>query len=329
MNDFTLLEQKINRLCEQTGVTGIAVAVIKDAQIAYTYAIGALANDFPIPVASLSKPVFAYAILKLCQQGTLDLLTPLAEYLPELYLDNEPYLSCMTARHALSHTTGFPNWRAASGLRAEFQPGSAFHYSTEGLIYLQTAVETLTGMPVDIFLKTEIFEPFGMQDSQLVPEDLSAFLHFLPPGLRAFGALSLQTTVLDYARFLVEMLATDNAVERPGNQYRLSQASLTQMLTPQVQVGDQRGLSWGLGWGLQDIDGMKNVFWHWGARRNLTRCFAVGHRDSRSGMVIFTDHVDGLAICEEIVQIGLTWPEPLPAFRWLLPAEKWRADGSG
>jgi hypothetical protein len=138
----------------------------------------------------------------------------------------------------------------------------------------------------------------------------------------------LQTTVLDYARFLIEMLALSDPAERSGDQYRLSQSSLTQMLTPHIQLGSQSGLSWGLGWGLQRI-GVKNTFWHWGARRNLTRCFAMGHPDSRSGMVIFTDHVDGLAICEEIVQTGLAWSEPLPAFRWLLPAEKWRADGSG
>jgi len=329
MNDFNLLEQKINQLCEHTGVSDVAIAVVRDAQIANTCAIGTLAVDNPIPVASLSKPVFAYAILKLCELGILDLHTPLTEYLPEPYLANEPYLPCVTAWHALTHTTGFPNWRSATGLRAIFQPGSAFHYSTEGFIYLQTVAETLLRKPIDTFLEADIFKPFGMRNSQLVPEDLSTFLPYLPKGLRAYGAISLETTVLDYAHFLIEMLDLRDGVERPGDQFRLSQANLTQMLTSNIQVGNQSGLSWGLGWRLQHLGEAKNTFWHWGTRRNLTRCFALGHPDSRSGIVIFTDHADGLTICEEIAQIGLNWSEPLPAFRWLLPVEKWRADGSG
>lgn len=329
MSDLTLLEQKINQLCVHTRVTGVAVAVVRDAQIASTVAFGTLSDSIPIPVASLSKPVFAYAILKLCERGILDLHTPLTEYVPEPYLTDEPYFPCITAWHALSHTTGFPNWRAATGLRANFQPGSAFHYSTEGLIYLQTAVETLIQMPIDLFLKTQLFEPFCMRSSQLVPEDLSTFLPYLPQGLRSYGAISLQTTVLDYARFLIEILVPGGEVKQPGDPFRLSRTSLTQMLAPHIRVGDQIGLFWGLGWGLQHLGEGKNTFWHWGSRRNLTRCFALGCPESRSGIVIFTDHMDGLTICEEIVHIGLGWSEPLLAFRWLLPAEKWRADGSG
>jgi CubicO group peptidase (beta-lactamase class C family) len=78
----------------------------------------------------------------------LELDTVLAEYLPQPYVADEPLLPLITARHVLSHSTGFPNWRSESGLRAGFAPGSAFHYSTEVMIYLQTAIEHLTGQPL-------------------------------------------------------------------------------------------------------------------------------------------------------------------------------------
>jgi CubicO group peptidase (beta-lactamase class C family) len=322
MNDFNLDELTIHRLCEHTGVTGVAVAVVRDGQLVYTQATGKLSVDAIIPVASLSKPVFAYAVLKLIEQGILDLDRPLMEYLSEPYLSNEPLLPFITARHALSHTTGFPNWRKETGWRAAFQPGSAFHYSTEGLIYLQTVVETLVKKPIHEILQAYIFDPFGMQASRFVPEDLSTFLSYLPQGLRAYGAISLHTTVLDYARFMIEMMSQGDGVG-----FRLSSAGRDKMLTPQVQVGVQNGLSWGLGWGMQNITGKGDSFWHWGARRNLTCCFAMGECESRSGIIIFTDHEDGLTVCEQIAQIGLSWPVPIPAFHWLLPAEKWRADG--
>jgi hypothetical protein len=87
-----------------------------------------------------------------------------------------------------------------------------------------------------------------MRKSLLVPKDLSNFLPYLPQGLRTYAPISMQATVLDYARFLIEMVDLRDAVERPGDQFRLSQTNLTQMLTPHIQVGDQSGLSWGLGW---------------------------------------------------------------------------------
>jgi hypothetical protein len=100
------------------------------------------------------------------------------------------------------------------------------------------------------------------------------------------------------------------------------------MLTPQVRLGSQPNLSWGLGWGLQHLHGEVNSFWHWGARRDLTRCIVIGLPAKQSAVVIFTAHPEGLTIAEEIAQIALEYPESFPAFAWLLPAESWRADGS-
>ena len=161
-----------------------------------------------------------------------------------------------------------------------------------------------------------------MTGSQLLPEDLSKFIPTLPCGERAYGALSLRTTVTDYARFLIEMFRTE-----PRDEFHLAPATLSAMLTPQVRVGNQPGLSRGLGWGLQHLHGEVNSFWHWGARRELTRSIVIGLPDTQSAVVIFTDHPSGLTICEEIAQVALEYPEPFPAFGWLLPAENWRADG--
>jgi hypothetical protein len=78
---------------------------------------------------------------------------------------------------------------------------------------------------------------------------------------------------------------------------------------------------------LQHLHGEVNSFWHWGARRELTRSIVIGLPATQSAVVIFTNHPSGLTICEEIAQVALEYPEPFPAFGWLLPAENWRADG--
>jgi CubicO group peptidase (beta-lactamase class C family) len=301
----------------------MAIAIVDDGRLIYSNAFGRLSLDAPLAVASLSKPIFAFAVLKLTELGLLSLDRPLAEYLPQPYIDGEPRLSLITVRHVLSHTSGFPNWRDESGLRMLSRPGTAFHYSTEGLIYLQTVVEHLLGQTIDQHLAQKVFEPFGMISSRLLPEDLSQFLPFLPTEARAYGALSLHTTVNDYARFLVEMFRTE-----PRDEYHLAPATLSAMLTPQIRVGSQPALSWGLGWGLQHVHGEVDSFWQWGARRDITRSIVIGVPATQSAVVIFTDHPDGLTICEEIAQVALEYPESFPAFRWLLPAEKWHADGS-
>jgi CubicO group peptidase (beta-lactamase class C family) len=119
--------------------------------------------------------------------------------------------------------------------------------------------------------------------SLFVPEDLSKVQAFLPAGLRAYGGISLQTTAPDYARFMLQMMQVGQ-----GNTFQLAASFLDEMLKPHMRVGNRRDLSWGLGWGLQHEEGLEDSFWHWGARRSLTRNFALGYRTRQTGLVVFT-----------------------------------------
>ena len=96
--------------------------------------------------ASVSKTVFAYAVMQLCDRGVLALDTPLTRYTPHRILDADPRLDLITARHVLSHTSGLPNFRnGAAPLPIHFTPGERFQYSGEGYWYLQSVVTHLTG----------------------------------------------------------------------------------------------------------------------------------------------------------------------------------------
>ena len=82
---------------------------------------------------SMSKPVFAYVVMKLSEDGALDLDTPLTTYSRERLLVNDSRLDRITARHVLSHTSGLQNWRSASEpLSIHFTPGERWLYSGEG-----------------------------------------------------------------------------------------------------------------------------------------------------------------------------------------------------
>lgn len=118
------------------------------------------------PAASLGKPVFAYAAMRLVDDGTLDLDRPLKSYVAD-HAPADPRGDKVTARHVLSHTSGFRNWRGSMNqpLVPEFEPGSRFRYSGEGFYYLQRAVEKITAGAFEQFMQQRLFGPFGMRSS--------------------------------------------------------------------------------------------------------------------------------------------------------------------
>src|SRR5918911_4701503 len=271
------LENIIPQLMREGDVPGLAISLIRDGKVFWQHPFGVVNAETKAPVtdstvfeaASLSKPVFAYGVLKLVESGKLDPDTPLTKYLPGAYVENDERLNQITARRVLSHTTGFPNWRPQGGaLKIFFTPGEKFSYSGEGYVYLQKAVEHLMGEPLEALMKRFVFDPLGMTSSSYVwqprYESLKAFGHNLTADVteqrkprEANAAASLNTTASDYARFVIAVMK--------GTGLKRETARL--MLTPQIKVDEactnctdralghlSPYLSWGLGWGLQHTD---------------------------------------------------------------------------
>jgi CubicO group peptidase (beta-lactamase class C family) len=120
------------RLMQEAAVPGVAAAVIEGGRQGYPVYCGLRSATAPelvdertvFEAASLTKPVFAHAVLQLADQGCLSLDTPLGHYLPN-YIPRDNRASTITARHVLSHSTGLPDWRTADfPLRTYFQPES-------------------------------------------------------------------------------------------------------------------------------------------------------------------------------------------------------------
>ena len=185
------LEKQIPELMERAVVPGFSIAIIQDAKLLWRRGFGVknsaskepVDNDTVFEAASTSKPVFAYAVMKLCEKGVMDLDTPLTRYTSEPFLKGDPRLDLVTARDVLSHTSGFPNWRSAEGLRLDFTPGERWSYSGEGYSYLQSVVTHLTGhvnpkdcarfeagvefcaTDIDAYMKGNLLVPLAMASS--------------------------------------------------------------------------------------------------------------------------------------------------------------------
>ncbi len=216
------LQQALPDLMRKANIPGLQIALIENGKIAWLGEFGQKNTSSRQPVtpdtifeaASLSKPVFAYGVMKLVEQGKLDLDVPLTTYFPKPYIEGDDRIKLITARIILSHRTGFPNWRGnGNALAIRFTPGSRFSYSGEGFVYLQKAVERINCKPLNEYMTEAVFLPLHMKSSSYLwrPD----FDHRTSSGHdadkhprdknkpdQANAAYSLQTTAADYAQFL-------------------------------------------------------------------------------------------------------------------------------
>jgi CubicO group peptidase (beta-lactamase class C family) len=321
------LEREIPSLMASANVPGLAIAIVKDGELFWRRGFGVkdrttrqpVDNDTVFEAASTSKPVFAYAVMKLCERGVMDLDTPLTKYTTERFVSNDARLDLITARHVLSHTSGLHNWRAKDDpLAIYFTPGQQWSYSGEGYSYLQSVVTRLVGgrenladcgtfeedvkvcsmVPsIDDYMKANVLVPFGMTSSGYLWTP--SIEHHMAPGhdeqgkptrldrkpngptLSRYGmAGGLCTTPTDYAKFLMEIIDP-----RPSDRFRLTQRSLTEMVRPQTRRNDAS--SWALGWEINHTpDG--DFIRHGGGNPGYS-CFVAGSVARRTGYVIMTN----------------------------------------
>ena len=321
------LKEVVPDLMKKSMIPGLSVAIVRGGQLFWSETFGkknletgeTADRDTLFEACSLSKPVFAYAVLKLVANGVLELDMPLCEYVSDEYIE-EKYLRRkiederirkITTRMVLSHTPGFPNWRRGK-LTINFEPGEKFSYSGEGYVFLQHIVAYLTGQDLNGFMTQYVFTPLGMNNSSYVWRDeidpqlanphsaLGEVRKKRKP--RNNAAASLITTAEDFARFIAAVM------NKEGLSKEMSQA----MLTSQIKIPHQEypdSFSWGLGLGLEHSP-QGDVFWHWGDNGDF-KCFTAAYPKEKLGVVYFANSANGLSIAQEIVKQTIGGAHPL------------------
>jgi CubicO group peptidase (beta-lactamase class C family) len=308
-------------------VPGLSTALVKDGALLWRRAFGVkdirtnapVDTDAVFEAASTTKPVFAYAVMKLCERGVFDLDVPLTKYTSDRLVPADARLDQITARHVLSHTGGLPNWRSKKApLAIAFTPGERWSYSGEGYSYLQAVVTRLAGGRVnpqscakfelgvevcaidpniDDYMQASLFRPFGMSSSGLLwtermerniawghdPKGQPLERSRKPngPALARYGvAGGMSTTPTDYAKFLIEIVAP-----KPADAFRLTRASLDEMLRPQIKLAPES--SWALGWKVHHT-AAGDFISHGGGNPGYS-CFVAASPQRKSGYVIMTN----------------------------------------
>lgn len=265
--------------------SGAAVLAAQDGKVLFEKGYGLSNVEQRIPVTpqthfrigSITKQFTAAAILKLQEQGKLNVQDKLSKYIPDYPRGNE-----VTLHHLLTHTSGIHNYTNNPGFLEktttpvkldelvrqikmepyDFDPGAKWSYSNSGYVLLGYIVEKASGQTYGDFLKASFFEPLGMKNTgvhhaglQLANEALgyefkqSQFSRAKDWDM-SWGAAAggLYSTVGDLHRWNEEVF-NGKVLAEPS-----TQAAFTA-----VKTADGLSSGYGYGWGVMTVRGSQII----------------------------------------------------------------------
>src|SRR5581483_4815182 len=230
------------------------------------------------PIASISKTFAATAMMRLVEQGKVDLKAPVRRYLPDFRVADEAVSRDVTVWHLLTHTGGwegqvsgpergedtlrnFVASPAVTGLMQLAPPGAAWSYNNAGFSIAGRVIEAVTGQSINAAIRDLVFAPLGLQHAGTTAGDFIVNRFAAGHSNHGAGAPTLQrpfvpstsvtaggvgvciTDLLTYARFHL-----GDGTSASGERV-LSRASLDLMKTPQLRKqgnDDDIGIAWHL-----------------------------------------------------------------------------------
>ncbi len=339
--------EEINRvvtdLMANAKVTGLVLSILNNNKTVFTRAYGyrnketgkRMDTSTVVAGASFSKAVFAFLVLKLVDEGVIDLDKPIYQYLdkplPEYadYTDltRDDRWKLITPRMCLSHTTGFPNWRFLGARTADydpngklaiyFKPGTKYAYSGEGIKLLQLVVEKVTSRNLEDLASDKIFKPVGMprtsyiwqqgfEDDYAYPHNVNQETLERKKRKKADAAGSLQTTIEDYSKFI------EYAMQGKGLSKRMRET----MLSPQIEIhskqqfptisdettteNDGIHLGYGLGWGVLKCTYGEAFFKE--GHDDGWQNYNINFKDKGISIIILTNSDNGESIFKELLE---------------------------
>lgn len=238
------IEEQVNK-GQDYGFDGIIVYVDQKKKAAQLYASGWKNTAKKIPadpkalfkIASIGKLYDAVAITKLVKKGTISLEKTLLDYFPALKgrIEN---LSTITVRMMVQHRSGLPNvtdtpdfWtdppinkeetlERILDQPASFPPGERYEYSNTNYLLLSMLIEKATGNPSFQFIKEEILQPLGLQNTygslaEINPDDLmSGYYVGVDKDIKTVNYGSMIATAEDVGKFIRAL--NDGALFKEG-----------------------------------------------------------------------------------------------------------------
>jgi CubicO group peptidase (beta-lactamase class C family) len=184
---FDALASLAESKMKEQGVPGLALGILQNGVLT-VHGIGVTNVEDPLPVtahtvfpiASISKTFAATAIMRLVEQGKIDLRAPVRTYIPEFRVRDSAVSRDVTVWHLLTHLGGWEgqvsgpdrgtetlkNFVASTTVTDLMQvapPGAAWSYNNAGFSIAGHVIERVTGTPINRAIRDLVFTPLGLE----------------------------------------------------------------------------------------------------------------------------------------------------------------------
>jgi CubicO group peptidase (beta-lactamase class C family) len=272
---------------KELGVPGVAIGVIHDGRVMIR-GLGVTNVEDPLPVtahtvfpiASISKTFAATAMMRLVEQGKVDLKAPVRTYLPEFRVRDSVASRSVTVWHLLTHLGGWEGQVSGpdrgtetlknfvstiTDLMQVAPPAAAWSYNNAGFSIAGHVIETVTTTSINRAMRDLVFQPLGLEHAGTTAGDFivnrfaagHAVRNGVPTLQRPFtpsvsvtagGVGVCMTDLMTYAKFHL-----GDGTAANGDRI-LKRESLEQMRTPQLRKQSYDD-DMGIGWHLRNVGG--------------------------------------------------------------------------
>jgi CubicO group peptidase (beta-lactamase class C family)/predicted alpha/beta-fold hydrolase len=303
-------QQRLSALAAAHGVPGAALGIqrLGEDPVFARHGVlnartgAAVTDDSLFQIGSMTKVWTATAIMRLVDDGILDLDRPVVEYVPEFRSSDENVTRSVTLRHLLTHTSGIDGdvftdtgrgddtlekyVALLDGVAQNHPLGATMSYCNSGYVLAGRVIEKVTGTTWDQAMRDILMTPLGLTHSATLPEEVLLFsaavghtdvrdgepvvapAWMLPRAMGPAGLVCSTTAdVLAFARMHLRGGLADDGTRV------LSAESVDRMQRREVDVPNPYTLgdAWGIGW----------ILFDWGGRR------LYGHDGNTIGQAAF------------------------------------------
>ena len=287
---------RVSALADDLHVPGVAAGVVLDGETQVAYH-GVTSVDDPLPVdagtlfqiGSTGKTYTATAIMRLVEEGRIDLDAPVRTYVPDLRLKDEQVARDVTVMHLLNHTAGWDGdlfedtgegddaleryVRRMATIEQVTPLGSTVSYNNASLGLAGLLLEKVTGEPYEQVIRGLLLEPLGLRRSLFFAKEIMTY-RFSNGHHRSQDGTITVTRPWDSGRYgapmggMASTVADQLAWARfhlgdgtaPNGTRVLSAESVQAMQTPTVSCpGSALGDAVGISWLLRDVEGSRVV----------------------------------------------------------------------
>ena len=305
----------IDKQMELLNMPALSIAIINDGKVVYHRVNGyankekeLLANNQSIfEGASISKSVFGFFVMTFVDDGILDLDKPLFQYLPNPDIENDNRYKKITARIALSHRSGFPNWRddyPDKKLFIQFEPDTDYYYSGEGYQYLAEVLKHLLNTNwegLEEEFQKRVARPFGMEHTKFIKDnyirehkvqpydkngnwmDKNADEWWRSRDSVFVAPTTIHSEAIDFSKWMIAMI----------NKQGLTENGFDELYKPHSEISN--GFlkeDYTLGFSKLSILNLGELFSHSGNNTGFSSYFAFD-KDKKWGFVFFTNSKAG------------------------------------